>query len=443
MKTKFKKLLMVLPLALSAISISSCGVAVTEEEGTKPPVNGGVIPTHTITFVVNGVTYEIPVFDQQKVSGQLIGENIPIPDGVPIPTKESDAYYDYKFDGWSQDLGKIVTDDMTVEPVFKSIDRYYDVRFFNYDGTLLDEISVKAGDDAVYPGKDLPTREPSGDNVYLFDGRDKDLNNVLSDLDVTATYKETLRTYKINYYVDDTRVWGKEVEAGQPLGSYNGVPPYKEPDISADGRTQTTYVFDRWSVDEDTIVTQDLNVHAIFDAMENQQSDSSIIGDKIEESSDGKTIEYEGIEYNIVRFSTSEYGDLYIGYSREENMFLIYTHNNMQPLSTPDGLNRDVYADVKTYVPFKFKDIAHAKGETVFKFADGMGTIRVTFNLNSSGPNVLQPTGILAVNPPENLNSYVNQCESYVKDNIITEYNHRFRNFLIDQGMPEEFNMWN
>ena len=35
MKTKFKKLLMVLPLALSAISISSCGVAVTEEEGTK------------------------------------------------------------------------------------------------------------------------------------------------------------------------------------------------------------------------------------------------------------------------------------------------------------------------------------------------------------------------------------------------------------------------
>lgn len=92
----------------------------------------------------------------------------------------------------------------------------FDVRFVDYDGTLLYETSVKANESAVYVGNE-PKRASNFEKSYVFKGWDKDFSNVTSDLLVTATYEEFSNTdfvftpvsaggeegYMLYYYLGD------------------------------------------------------------------------------------------------------------------------------------------------------------------------------------------------------------------------------------------------
>lgn len=74
--------------------------------------------------------------------------------------------------------------------VVNDLDGKYEVQFVNYDGTLLYEEEINAGDQATYIGEE-PTR-PNGNTIfYTFDGWDKDLSTITGDTVVTAKYKET------------------------------------------------------------------------------------------------------------------------------------------------------------------------------------------------------------------------------------------------------------
>ena len=65
---------------------------------------------------------------------------------------------------------------------------YYHVIFINYDDTLLYEVDVKEGEEAIYNGID-PTKEEDDEFTYEFDGWDIDLTNITSDVTAKATYK--------------------------------------------------------------------------------------------------------------------------------------------------------------------------------------------------------------------------------------------------------------
>lgn len=67
-------------------------------------------------------------------------------------------------------------------------DVYYTVTFLNYNDVLLQEVSVKEGEDAHYSGQ-TPTREEDDEFTYEFEGWDKDLRNITSNLTTKATYK--------------------------------------------------------------------------------------------------------------------------------------------------------------------------------------------------------------------------------------------------------------
>lgn len=67
-------------------------------------------------------------------------------------------------------------------------DVYYTVTFLNYNDVLLQEVSVKEGEDAHYSGQ-TPTREEDDEFTYEFEGWDKDLGNITSNLTTKATYK--------------------------------------------------------------------------------------------------------------------------------------------------------------------------------------------------------------------------------------------------------------
>ena len=67
-------------------------------------------------------------------------------------------------------------------------DVYYTVTFLNYDETPLQEVRVLEGEEAHYTGA-TPTREEDDEFKYEFDGWDRDLKNIQSNVITKAKYK--------------------------------------------------------------------------------------------------------------------------------------------------------------------------------------------------------------------------------------------------------------
>ena len=67
-------------------------------------------------------------------------------------------------------------------------DVYYTVTFLNYDETPLQEVRVLEGEEAHYTGA-TPTREEDDEFKYEFDGWDKNLTNITSNVTTKAKYK--------------------------------------------------------------------------------------------------------------------------------------------------------------------------------------------------------------------------------------------------------------
>ncbi len=75
------------------------------------------------------------------------------------------------------------------------VEVYYHVSFLNYDETLLYEVDVLEGTEAVYQGEE-PTKPEDSEFTYEFEGWDQDLSSITSDLTTKAVFKQI---DKINY----------------------------------------------------------------------------------------------------------------------------------------------------------------------------------------------------------------------------------------------------
>lgn len=164
--------------------------------------------------------YSVSFYDEDK---ETVLGTIKVKKGekaeVESPTKESTPYFSYTFSNWAfengddatESLAK-VTKDLSVYATYVEADRYYTVTFIQPDGKHINSPSVKAGEacnlnftfDPPYDGK----------NDYVFEcwidaeGNDMSeaLSCVLSDMQVTAKYKVSPKTFSLTFTAPYLRV---------------------------------------------------------------------------------------------------------------------------------------------------------------------------------------------------------------------------------------------
>lgn len=129
---------------------------------------------YTITYTMDGAD----IFSEQVEHGEMPTAYQAVEDQGKPATEQ----YVYTFDHWNPAI-VAATSDATYEAVFKESARKYLVRFQNWDHTLLDEQQVEYGKSAVAPAD--PTRDG-----YTFKGWDREFNNILADMTVTAVFEK-------------------------------------------------------------------------------------------------------------------------------------------------------------------------------------------------------------------------------------------------------------
>ena len=188
----------------------------------------------TVTYTVTFVDYDGRVLSEQRVAE---GEAAIAPEA---PTREG-----YDFIGWDKEFNAVY-EDMTVTAQYNG--PFHTVTFVDYDGTVIDEQRVLDGEAATAP--EAPTREG-----YVFVGWDKEFDNVISDLTVTAVYEEETtepETHTVKFLDKDGNVIAEvEVVEGEAAQAPEA------PEVEG-------YHFVGWDKDI-TNVTEDMEVRAMYE----------------------------------------------------------------------------------------------------------------------------------------------------------------------------------
>ena len=145
---------------------------------------------------------ETPVYDEEKYG---------------VPKKASnDAAYRYEFTGWDPQI-KPVTGKQNYTAQFKQVENKYTATWKDYDGTILYEEDVLAGQTPVYP-YDNPIRPDDGYEVtYSFEGWQPTPGPITEDTVYTAQYSS-------HAVVDALTFAANDAETGYIVTGYNDTP---------------------------------------------------------------------------------------------------------------------------------------------------------------------------------------------------------------------------
>src|SRR5690554_602991 len=207
-------------------------------------------------YTVNFFNGDLSILSSQQVE---YGSSAATPSDIPWKLPEGDNAY--KFEGWNIDYSNI-TGDLNVYPEFSVVDRYYDVRFYDELGNIIDLQIVEYLNSAVEPNV-LITKEETESTTYEFIGWDKDFSKVTENLDIYPLFKEEARIYLVSFMIDENNVY--EV-VPTPYGQNAAIPskiPYKQ------GNKEVGYKFIAWNENYQNI-TGDTFVYAIYEEVDGQ-----------------------------------------------------------------------------------------------------------------------------------------------------------------------------
>lgn len=156
----------------------------------------------------------------------------------------------------------------------------YEVKFVNYDNTVLDIQYVALGGAAVDPVTRennpiaIPTRPMTVSTIYTYKGWDSKFNMITGATTVMATYSETTREYTVRWYNGTTLLQSKTSLYGSSV-EYEGENPT---DTSLE-QYLTYRLFDGWD-NSTAYITGDTDVHAKFtQATAPKKSDGKTLAD--------------------------------------------------------------------------------------------------------------------------------------------------------------------
>ena len=165
--------------------------------------------TYQITWKVDG--------QEDVVTTVNAGETPVYPNGTP--TKAADAQYTYTFKAWDPEVVPAAAD-ATYTATWDTTVNKYNIKFVNYDGTVLQEGTVAYGETPAYNGE-TPTKDPTNTTTYTFKGWDPEIVPVNGDATYTAQYEEAVRKYIITWVIDGSN----ETEEYE----YNATPSHADP----------------------------------------------------------------------------------------------------------------------------------------------------------------------------------------------------------------------
>ncbi|NLK12522.1 MAG: hypothetical protein GX312_02915, partial [Candidatus Phytoplasma sp.] len=158
------------------------------------------------------------IFETQRVK---YGQSALNPFG--IPTKKSQLNTAYQFIGWDQSFDEVKTD-LTINALFKEVDRYYTVNFYDALENIIDTQIVEYLHAAVLPLV-TPTKEKTQSHIYTFEKWDKNLESITENLEVRPIFKEELRPYQVYFIDGDNNIFNQQtVLYGEDATIPSGIP---------------------------------------------------------------------------------------------------------------------------------------------------------------------------------------------------------------------------
>ena len=235
---------------------------------------------HDITVTADTISYRVRFYNE----GQLVytaniasGNDCPDPvtaGAIETPYKPSEGRTGFHYVGWDGPLTQIAAD-TDLHAVFTET-HAYEVKFQNYDGTLLYTTLVAEGATCPDPVRNnsitAPEKEADASYVYSFLGWDGSLLNVRQDRVLTAVFSQ-VRSYSIvfkNPSPDNTVLCTYYLAANMPVPDPIEEGKISTPTMASDTANQYDYVFKGWSTTPSGYVSGNMTFTARYDAVHYQ-----------------------------------------------------------------------------------------------------------------------------------------------------------------------------
>ena len=211
---KLRKILLTCLLLVFSLFVISCG-----EEETSYNIKF-VDYDNTLLLEVNLEEGEMPIYSKAN------------------PSRESNAEYTYTFLGWDKII-EPAKEDVTYKAVYLERVNVYTVTFADEDGTVLQTMELQYGQMPMYTLKN-PTKESNAQYTYRFDGWDKEVSAVTSNVTYVAKYAPLTNAYKVTFLdLKGNVLYEDNFDYGEtPV--YHGETPILE------GNVQYSYEFNGW-----------------------------------------------------------------------------------------------------------------------------------------------------------------------------------------------------
>ena len=182
------------------------------------------------------------------------------------PTREKTKEYIYTFKGWDKEITE-VTNNQEYIATYTETKNKYNVKFTNYDGSILQEETLEYGTLPVYKGE-IPTREKTDEYTYTFKSWNKEITEVTDNEIYIAVYTEEKNKYTVIYMDGENEYTRKEVNYGETVS---------EEVISKDHNIYRGWTLEGNIYDFNIPVTKNITINSSFELVESPVIESTPI----------------------------------------------------------------------------------------------------------------------------------------------------------------------